>query len=324
MDQQSVTVRDFGPAKLPGLTLFFLINLWIGVILLFLSGLGLLYFMVIDDHILYYLDGPVLVVMLFACVVLGGWYAWLAMSIHRCDPNAPARCRVLLVVGMILLGLGLLSFFFIIWREFDAYYYWTNTFLDLLPAFQNLLAAIVISEAWRRYFAVSSKVRTVFGPYHPHEGAARRVPGEIGLFQVTCWLCLIYYGLQGVAMLFFFWSAEDVSFSFAALMHHLLNAVLGIIIPIVALIALGKQQRGAVLACLGIWLGGEVLMYCLGIYEMISETGYVYRRYMMPLLTASTIIPLVFWWYFYTSEKAAAWFSPQPDRAGPRAGEAAV
>ena len=138
--------------------------------------------------------------------------------------------------------------------------------------------------------------------------------GEIGLFQLTCWLCIIYYGLPGVVMLAIFGITTEVQFSPTAVLNFILTGVGGIIIPAIALWAVSRFRHKAILACLGVWLGGELLLYLVNLYEVVSSNldGYTYgyNVYRMPFLTVALAVPLAFWWYFYTSEKAAAWFNP--------------
>lgn len=183
---------------------------------------------------------------------------------------------------------------------------------------RQLLSALVICEAWRRYFVYSPKVHAVFGKPSSkkiQEAAHNAPPAEIGIFMLLCWL-LIFDAIPRLNSSYGRLSAAESYIPFWLGLRNLVLSIASVILPVFALDAL-KQRNGLrpLLWCLGVWLALAFSGYAVydimhGVYKQSYDGSAI-----SPLdtyFTKYTIFPLVYWWYFTTSQKARTWCGETP------------
>ena len=301
--------------RLPGLTLVFFIGLCAGGVLCGLCAFWAL--RVLTQSATWHFGIEYIFMGLAAAGVLGaGLSGWVGYGIYERMEGAPRRCRMLLAINIAAAAVGIagMGALFLIFgpREDSALGFLTRN--NTITTISNLLAAIVISEAWRRYFLLSPKVRRTFGLYQPPGCAAELPPAEIALFTVVCWLCPVHYGLPKLIWLAYsFSTVTDGGLAFIAL--HAAITVSCLVLPFAALYAL-RVRRGmlrVIFWCLGLWLALEAAVWAANIitlYISLAEQGGYQYTYGLPRLFSERLfIPLAFWWYFAVSAEARSWFS---------------
>ena len=318
-DQRPDLGQD-GKTRLPGLTLIFFIGLCVSGVLCALGAffpLRELTKAIVWQYNAKYIFGG----MATACLAGAGLSWWVGYAIYERLQSAPFRCRVMLTINIFasVAGiLGLIIFLFVNMNTDRAFYSATDIMMrySLPELFSNLLAVIIFSEAWWRYFLYSAKVRQTFNLYLPVKRAREIPPAEIGLFTVVCWLCPVYYGLPNLVWLYE--SYVMIVGGVAFLILHAVFAASYLTLPFVALYALRTRRLPVIFWCLGLWLGLQGVIWLLNIastFHALGDIGtygnYNYAWGLPRLFSERLFIPLAFWWYFSVSEKAQAWFSAQ-------------
>ena len=307
--------------RLPGLTLVFFISLCAGGALCGMFAFWALRELV--QNATWYFGDAYIFMILAAVGILGAALAWWAgYGIYERLESAPRRCRVLLVlnmvaaaagvagIGAILLTVGLRG---VLTPEFFIRH-------NIPAVISNFLAIIIISEAWRRYFWLSPKVRRTFNSCYPMEYAKNIPPAEIALFTVACWLCPVHYGLPNLAWMAFYWTDTGAGEKLRLLPSIIITTAY-IALPCAALYALRLRQGmlRVIFWCLGLWLAVEA---AVGLLNLINTAralsamndygdGYNYAGGLPRLFSERLFIPLAFWWYFSVSQKARAWFGAE-------------
>ena len=310
-----------GKTRLPGLTLVFFIGLCAGGVLCGLFAFWALRELTKDAA--WNFGDEYIFMILAATGILGALLAWWAgYGIYERLEGAPRRCRILLVLNMVAAVVGIAG----IGATFLSVGLRGTLTLEFLmrhnitAVTSNFLAVIVISEAWRRYFWFSPKVRQAFNLYQPAEYSGNIPPAEIALFTVACWLCPLHYGLPNLAWLAFSWADIGDGEKLRLLPYTIITAVY-IALPCAALYALRLRQGmlRVIFLCLGLWLAVEAAVGLLNLINTARAmsamddygSGYNYAWHLPRLFSERLFIPLAFWWYFSVSQKARAWFGAE-------------
>lgn len=313
-----------GKTRLPGLVLLFLIGLGLGGIL---CGFYTFYMLwafsqVHEAERLAWAGGH----------ALGfGLCAWAGWGIHTRAENAPQRCRILLIAGIIV-ALALFARAIITFVGDDALRGSgeLSSRLKMLATMHILPCTALTCEAWRRYFLVSSNVRLAFNLYRAEEDARQAPPAVIGLFATVCGLCLVSsvtaaFGISciwvdvgaGLKQIFGMYGI-----TFTIIQSFIARVISQFILPLVALHALRTRRLPVVFRCLGVYLG-------LAIFNWMSSLAYItyltanmdfgdrdlYLELLPSLFSVNLLLPLILWWYLSVSSKTRAWFgakSPAP------------
>lgn len=297
--------------KLPGLTRLFRAQLWLALILSVISSLVMAWGLIqLGSSIRYLSGGDVLVLLLSAAVIIAflilSWRALGAMQ--RRSPEAPARCRQLLVFYMVVMAVMLLLVGVALLSQ-NGY---AGRFAENV---QNTLMSLILCEAWRRYFARSPRVREAFG-LPPDE--ADHTPAEINFFRILCWAALIYGVWPAIDIFMELMDSMTLSQAhsiYPYLMPRLyLRLAACLILPFMGLYALSayENRRGKMFTALSLWLGFWLLSYFLRLLEAISRN--VGDNLILPdFLNPWIIFGLVYWWYFAVSEKGKAWLEEKTE-----------
>lgn len=283
--------------KLPGLTLVFVFYLWLFTIGCFLGALYLANDLVSET---YYAHFALLFFALTCMMIWAGILCWrAASSIHARDERAPARCRFLLVLNIIaaIINLGLLLWF----ARYEG-----RSLLNLSMG-QKIcvqLSSVIHSEAWRRYFLLSPKVRAAFNiTGKPLKDSP--MPDGLCLLKMFCWLGFVFGGLYwAIAWADPLAPGEDTQGFFY--IRAAGNCVSGFIAPAVTLYALSAAGKNHSLAFWG-----------LGIWIFFAFIDYIAQLKTTFFPLAQLVLPLVFWWYLYVSDKAKEWFRETPRATSP-------
>ncbi len=305
------------PKKLPGLTLIFCIQTWIGALGTALLAIYEIYVMLTQVRWMqeYLTMAPMTLVTIVMCIL----YARALASIHARAPETPGRCRTLMMISIVLTALCIaLSTVLELAYGFISH----TTHLPLGYVLRYLLVSLIVCEAWRRYFGVSEKVRETFA-WKPEEnpGYAGR-PAEIGLFQTICWMSLVWYGGEGIEFFISLLTADKAGYLFASFPFFSILAVVRTIaalaLPIIALRAshAGSGRRLTIFWCLGLTLALAILttLTAQATWEIRARTAI-----MLPLMgsfvmfSGKTVLTLAFWWYFAVSDKARAWLEQREE-----------
>ncbi len=308
-----------GPAKLPGLTFIFLIYLWVGVVLYFVCACAIGYLFFSQKY--YFPISIKIIIALLSTISV--FFALLclraAIGISGRHENTPSRCQFVLILNFV--G-GIIWLLFTIWDATEASWSRPDPWSKAIPMIVNILYALVICEAWRRYFATSRKVKAVFGGprIQPADEAAAHLEreennaaGEMGLVVVFCWLALVYRGIQGPLYLMYTFFT-DASMLNTTILRLSVSSLAGIVAPLLIIYAI-KARKGArhlVFWGLGLWLGVSILNYLIFTGALLSshdfDTSIMLQARFPSMINAAEVVALAVWWYMAVSEKARAWF----------------
>lgn len=299
-DRLPETRKDAG--KLPGLVLFFRVQLWIGIIGGGLGAAWIVYTLLAEWIWRYGPPWPLLLALglLAGCCVL---LFRAERAIAERSPEAPGRCRFLAalnialsLLSLLLLGLLALSDrFHIPWDE-------------ILPTIPQILTGIVWSEAWRRYFTVSPRVRATFQPFGREPDPKKVMPAELGIFIVLCGSAWIWCGFDLARFLHDFSSRTAFFEQEFFVWPFLVNSLAMLLLAPAAVWALVIRNKSALLWCLGLFMGIFLFMHFAFVINMIMELWVTVPIRFPSVLQSQFIFALVFWWYFTTSERAKAYF----------------
>lgn len=306
-----------GRTRLPGLTLVFFIGLCVSGVL---CALGIFFSLQeLIKGVAWQYNAKYIYSGLTAAGVLGAGLCWWAgYGIYERLTSAPFRCRVLLLINIIASAAGFVGIIIFLFINVNMS---SQSASDIMMRYNlpglasNLLAVIIISEVWRRYFFYSAKVRQAFNLYLPAESARELPPAEIGLFTAACCLCPAYYGLPNLVWLHEIYSTV-MNGGIAFLLLHAVIAASCLILPFVALYALHVRRLPVIFWSLGLWLGLQGVIWLVNVgntFQALGNMGtydqsYNYSWGLPRLFSERLFIPLAFWWYFSVSDKARSWF----------------
>ena len=310
-----------GKTRLPGLTVVFFVGLCAGGVLCGLEGFWMLRELTKDGVWSYGLE-YICMALAVAGIAGAGLAWWAGYGIYERMADAPRRCRILLVVNMVavavaIAGIGVIFFDVVLNGDSARDFIMQN---NIPTAVSNLLAAIVLSETWRRYFWFSPKVRGTFNLHQPAKNAGNLPPAGIALFTVACWLCPVHYGLSNFVWLVCSWFQIGDGEKLRLLPHAVITTTY-FVLPFAALHAL-HLRRGmlrVIFWCLGLWLAVEMAIWLLNLVNtarLLADmdnygSGYNYTWGLPRLFSERLFIPLAFWWYFSVSKEARVWFGAE-------------
>ncbi len=312
----------FAPPRLPGFVQLFLVQLYFGAVYAGIVLLGVM-FLLVTEMGFFGIPGEVKAALL-ACGLLAAWALYLCVrciiAIHGRSPATADRCRFVLQVSLVcgaLLALGILV---LIILKMDSDILWglglDRGHWNFPRLLGNALVNIVLCVAWLRYFAESPNVWRTFRKVDGDGLLPASSPSEIAIFRILCYVVVAYYGIPSLVSLYSWVSSMmdrdivDGGALFPVIVPWVIRAGANIIIPLCAVAALNRRQLSGIFWGLGIWMGIQFAFYIFAMAgEAMREGDFGRLDAYTTVVTVQMAMAVVFWWYFYTSEKARAWFS---------------